>query len=350
MPRPDDNRRSSGSVLVVVLIVLSSMTALSVGLAYRTRIELKLAESHAKRGQAYSLALGGIERSKALLGAGEMSAETIAALCAFGASADDEALFEQVPDFSAMEGRSLAYCVRDECGYFNVNRSDPAGWENLGILTREHLAGLLDWTDPDNDTGPGGAESDFYLRLPRPYTSKNAPCLALRELLFVMGASRRFYLGRALHHGASPPDNMGNGGYGPGVNDDTELPEPGLLDVFTVYGNGRLNINTAPPALLAALPGLDEAAVAAILTWRAGPDGQPATDDDGIAASAEDLSNVEGLTELQAGVLAESCCFESQHFRVFSRARVDPGFACCLMAAIQSSDGGPQIVHVEQLL
>ena len=43
------------------------MTILSVGLAYRTRVEVKLSGADAQRTKAYYLALGGIERARALL-------------------------------------------------------------------------------------------------------------------------------------------------------------------------------------------------------------------------------------------------------------------------------------------
>jgi type II secretory pathway component PulK len=38
-----ERRNQTGSVLVLVLIVVSSLTAVAVGLAYRTRIEMRLA-------------------------------------------------------------------------------------------------------------------------------------------------------------------------------------------------------------------------------------------------------------------------------------------------------------------
>ncbi len=194
----DTNRRETGSILILVLIVLSSMTALSVALAYRTRIELKLAESHAKRVQAHYLALGGIERIKALLNETELSPERMPIVCTFAAGAAHEKLFERVPEFAAAEGTTLVYSVRDEQGYFNVNRSDPAAWENLDTLGEGVLCGIRDWIDSDDDAGPDGAETDFYSRLPTPYAAKNGPCVALKELLLVKEVDRALYLGELL--------------------------------------------------------------------------------------------------------------------------------------------------------
>ena len=342
--RLDTNRRETGSILILVLIVLSSMTALSVALAYRTRIELKLAESHAKRVQAHYLALGGIERIKALLSETELSPERMPIVCTFAAEAADEKLFEQVPEFAAAEGTTLAYFVRDEQGYLNVNRSDPAAWENLGVIEQDVLCGILDWIDGDDDAGPDGAETDFYSRLPSPYVAKNTPCVALKELLLVKEVGRALYLGEFLRH-VGPSER---GSRRPG--NDGGNPQPGLLDVFTVYGDGTLNINTVSPAILEALPGFDAAAAESIMAWRAGPDGSLGTDDDGIAEGPEDLAEIEGLTELQAGLLPEYCCFQSRFFRVFCQARFDRRHTCCFLATICRDQEGPQVLYLEKLL
>ncbi len=340
----DENRRETGSILILVLIVLSSMTALSVGLAYRTRIELKLAGSHAKRVQAHYLALGGVERVKALLAGMELSAQTMPIVCTFAAGAADEGLFEQVQDFAAVEGATLVYSVRDEQGYFNVNRSDPAAWENLGTLGQGVLCGILDWIDSDDDAGPDGAETDFYARLPRPYVAKDGPCVALRELLLVKEVDRALYLGEFLRHvnrGARSSRRPG---------DDGGNPQAGLLDVFTVYGDGTLNINTVSAATLEALPGFNAAAAESVIAWRTGLDGYLGTEDDGVAEGPEDLAKIEGLTELQAGLLAEYCSFQSQFFRVFCQARLDEHYTCCFLATICSSQEGPQVLYLEKLL
>ncbi len=340
--------RQTGSVLILVLIVLSSMTALAVGLAYRTRLELGLAQAYAQRVQVHYLALGGIERAKALLAATELSPETVPLVCALTATAADEDLFEHVPEFAAVTGGTLAYCLRDEQGYFNVNQSDPAAWENLGI-SREPVAAILDWIDEDDDTGPGGAESEFYSRLPSPYVVKNGPCSGLKELLLVKGVDRRLYSGKVSDADRGPDDGTIDFLH-PLVMGVDEVADAGLLHAFTVYGDGRINLNTAAPALLAALPGLDGQAAEAITAWRGGPDGYLGTEDDGIAAGTGDLAKIEGLTEQQAGLLAEYCSFESRTFRVFSQARSGRRLACCLMATIGSTEDGPQVLYLERLL
>ena len=339
-----------GSVLVLVLIVLSSMLILSVGLAYRTQIELRLARSNARRTQVYYLALGGIERAKILLGQEELTASGIAKLCQFTASATEEGLFEQIEDFSLPDGVLLTYGLRDEQGYLNLNNSDPASWANLGFVSEQCRAGIIDWTDEDDQAEQDGAEADYYLRLEPAYTSKNKPFTALKELLYLRSVTKRSYMGEDLNHNLSLDDNERDGLFRlPPDNEDGVL-DLGLLDVFTVYGDGRININTVSGLILSALQGLDAQAAEAILAYRAGPDGRLGTEDDAAVENAEDFAEIEGLTELQIEILKDYCCFDSTCFRVFSSAGRDNDYQCCLMATIGYVDNQIRVLSLERLL
>jgi len=65
-------------------------------------------------------------------------------------------------------------------------------------------------------------------------------------------------------------------------------------DLMTVYGYGRVNLNTAPPAVLSAL-GLDDRLVAIIREYREGLDAEEGTADDGIFETTGEI-----LAELRA--------------------------------------------------
>ena len=345
-----NNSREQGSILVLVLIVLSSMIILSLGLAYRTRIEIKLGRANSRRTQAYYLALGGIERIKALISQEELSASVVTRICQFSGTAEEEGLFEQLTDYKVTDKGMLTYSLRDEQAYLNINKSDPASWENTGRISKDCQAAILDWIDADDDKNADGAETDFYQRLTPPYVPKNGPCACLKELLFVRAVTRRIYLGERLNQ--SPlPNGSGNDGQfeRPAAHDDENM-DSGLVGIFTVYGNGKININTASKTILAALPGLDDQVAETILAYRSGPDGRFCTDDDGYLKKAEELANVEGLTEFQIGLLEEYCCFDSEHFRIFSYARLNSAFECYLMATARYFEDEPQILYVERLL
>lgn len=134
----------------------------------------------------------------------------------------------------------------------NVNRLDGPGLRALfeaagvGADRAAPLAdAVLDWIDADDLRRAQGAEADAYGvggRGPR-----NGPVPALDELLAVRGMT---------------PELL----YGP-----TGRPTPkgaGLDRYLAVEGSGRVNLNTAPAAVLAALPGFAPDVVALVLDRR----------------------------------------------------------------------------------
>lgn len=93
---------------------------------------------------------------------------------------------------------------------------------------REIVDSLVDWIDVDNRESPYGAEDGYYQSLTPPYHCKNGPVTFVQELLLVRGITRNLLFGTADH--------------------------PGLAAYITVHGDdGRININTAAPALLQAM-------------------------------------------------------------------------------------------------
>ncbi len=341
------NRKAS--VLVLVLIVLASMLILSVGLAFRTQIELKLAQSNARRTQAYYLALGGIDRLKALISHNELTPSVVMNICRFNSTAAQEGLFNELEGFEPPNGAILTYNIRDERSLLNIDNSDPASWSNLGFIGEESLAGIIDWTDEDDNTGPGGAETDYYERLEPAYISKNKPFANLKELLLIKGISRSLYTGEDLNRNFLLDDNERDSQFRlPNDNQDDRL-DLGLVDIFTVYGDGKININTIEGHILLALQGLDEEVAGLILASLAGSDGQFGTDDDQVIEDAEGISNIEGLTELQVELLTQYCCFDSVYFRVFSSAGTNENFQCSLMATVEFKDNQVRILSLEKL-
>jgi len=328
------NRKAS--VLILVLIVVSAMTTIVIAGAYRTKIAIRLAHGNSQRTKAYYLAIGGIERIKALLGSEELGPEFVGQISQFTSDWVSEGLFTD-----RVRNMSLSYCVRDELAHFNINSSDPACWENIAGISREIRSSIGDWTDEDGDTSPSGAENDYYQRLERPYGCKDGPMTRLKELCYVKGISFDMYRGRyaRLDGGTLFLDENQS-------MDDADLT---LTDIFTVYGDGRVNINTASSTILSALPGLDSQAITAVLNHRTGPDGKAGTDDDNYIKSAEFLAEIEGLSELQIELLGQYCCFGSSFFRVYSCAEVHKN-RCVLMSTVEMAENSFKIISTERLL
>jgi len=73
-----------------------------------------------------------------------------------------------------------------------------------------------------------------------------------------------------------------------------EGPE-GLKNYITVWGKGKININTASEEVLLAVPGFYIKEVGKILSFRRGTDGIPGTNDDGVFKSIDELRNLYGM-------------------------------------------------------
>jgi general secretion pathway protein K len=116
----------------------------------------------------------------------------------------------------------------------DLNHATPEALHAL--LDRDSLAdALLDWRDPDDVPWPRGAEREWYATHGR-RPPRNGPFADAAELRLVRGFDSATV--RRL--------------------------EP----LLTVSGEVQLDLNTAPAALIASLPGLDPAAVAMILARR----------------------------------------------------------------------------------
>lgn len=114
-------------------------------------------------------------------------------------------------------------------------RPEPIGY---GIV-----AAVIDWTDEDDDVTRlasvrqenEGAEEGDYARLDPPRHCKNAPFDTIEELLSVRGVTPLILNGR-------PADD---------AQSVTAL--SGLREFVTIYGDGRIDLNHAPAAVLQSL-------------------------------------------------------------------------------------------------
>lgn len=129
------------------------------------------------------------------------------------------------------------------------------GVEQTPVTITNSLKDWLDRGDDDAVTGLSGAEAPYYASLPVPYACRNGALQSADELLLI--------------HGISPALYRGSG--------DT----PGLAALVTVFGasseaegeagryDGRINLNTAaPPVLAALLPESHRDLAAAIVEYR----------------------------------------------------------------------------------
>ena len=271
-------RTNKGSVLLAVIWILSMLAVFSVIVNRQASQELILGPWLRNEVIARSLAKAGVNR--AIL---ELQQDKFMTFDAFNESwSMNEKAFSEVPlgdgvftvscPMNDYEGGSKKSAIRyglcDEESRLNINFASEIYLKNLlmAVVTKmedtkatEISQAIVDWRDLDGNALQNGAESSYYRGLPSPYETRNAPFQTIEELRMVKGVTANIY--RQI--------------------------EP----YVTVYGKGRVNVNTAPRPVLQAL-GLSFELAQKIVLMRRGGDGKEGTDDDeifqdpsGVAAS-----------------------------------------------------------------
>jgi DNA uptake protein ComE-like DNA-binding protein len=163
-----------------------------------------------------------------------------------------EALFRQ---------RSLA------TGVFDVTYTDAVGVQHYGLQDEEARLNMMI------------APAESLARLPGVDAVLAAAMVAARQ----------------RQPWATPEDVVTRGVMSPGLFYGT-AEQSGVAPYVTVWGSGKINLNTAPTAVLATVPGFSVALAEAIVRYRDGADQEPWTPDDEAFQTVADLQRVAELT------------------------------------------------------
>jgi general secretion pathway protein K len=214
----------SGAALLIVLWLLALSSALAVAVVTSARTESHLARNLAEEASARALAQAGVHRALVFL---------LAATPAPGSGAD----YQEIRELDLF-GAKVRLAVRDECGKIDIN----TGWGPLVLgLVRQYEAdekaigvaqAILDWRDPDRRRRPQGAEDADYAAAGRPYGARDGLFEAIDELQQVLGVSAPLYARLAP-------------------------------DITVDCLNAGVDPLAASPAVLASIPGMDPAKLAA---------------------------------------------------------------------------------------
>jgi general secretion pathway protein K len=290
-------RQEKGMVLLLVLTVVALLSALLVEFAFSGRLDLRLAETYRDSTRAYYLASGGIRAGQMLLHEGSKEYD-----------AREELWGRGVANFPVGDG-FISIGIEDLDGRLAINAlvagNNPQTmqmkrfsrlFENLELDSPDDLvAALIDWLDSDdevyNQDGKLGAESDYYQRLDSPYQTRNGPLVGMEELLLVRGFT-------------------------------PEVVER-ISPFVAIHGDMRVNLNTAPPEVIATLYFDDE---------------QPVSLEEAQSiVAARDLDPFEGHDDFKeefpalalmfptSGNLNYSLKYTSEHYRIRSQARINDG-------------------------
>lgn len=237
-------RRQRGAALVMAMLVMALAAVAAAALLTRMDDWLQAVARRHERAQTLELARGGIAYGRAVLTEDARNS---------GIDHGEEGWARRLPTFAA-EGGELAGEIEDLQGRFNLNnlvedgKIDEAALAEyrrlLGFLDLDPpraetlLQSLADWLDGDDRTRPGGGEHAYYQSLSPPRPAGNRPLERLEDLLRIKDY------------------------------------DPALLRLLAPHVTvlplrSAINVNTAPPAVLAAVvPGLTLAEARALAAAR----------------------------------------------------------------------------------
>jgi len=341
--------RRRGSILIIVLFVMTVLSLAGVSFTYRAGLASRLANNAAvmARLRAHSASVVAIVAAR--LSAEENRFDHPAEpWCAHLPLAKENWLEDWSPAEPGREAPFLTeYAVIDELGKLNALYASSQALEKLE-MSPEQIASLLDWMDQDDIAQAEGAESRHYLGKTPPHRCKNAPIETLEELFLIKGfGPGEFYGEDANHNGMlDAGEDDGPASYPP--DDADGKLRPGWVQLLTCQGDGRININTAPGAVLAALP-ISQEAVGQIIAYRRFDADSHGNLEDHAFGSAEDINRLQGLTDADRLALNHIARFRSNCYRLFVRSTHRPtGLSHELEVLLRFGQAGPEVVLWKQ--
>lgn len=276
--RRGELRLRSGVALILVLLSLFTLGVMAGIFAYAMKVETRLAANTTSGTELEWLGRSGVEIAKWILISQETdvpSERGYFALNQFWAggpgpidAADNPFAGMSLHDIPVGEGR-VSIEITDQERWININsayRNPLLMDQALSMAGADAtdasmiIASIEDWIDGnDIPQVPNGAETDFYLNSPTPYSAKNGPIDELNELLLIRGITPAIFWGPEWRI-----SNLGSGGAREGnrsFKKDFQEQDAGagLAQLFCSVSTGRVNVNTAPEPVLKLLVGGDSA-------------------------------------------------------------------------------------------
>ena len=215
-----------GIAILLSLLILFLLVTLILDFDYETRADLRAAGNFRDDQKAYLLAQSAVNAARAVLRDDAIHSPAYDANTEFWAT--------PLPAYTVGDG-TLTGAITDETGKFNLNvlanpRTGGLDQKRYLILRRlfenldldpDKVDAIVDWIDNGDEPMPRGAENDYYQSLNPPYSCKNAPMETISELHRIKGF------------------------------DDETFKK--VAPFLTVYGDDKINANTADPLLIEAL-------------------------------------------------------------------------------------------------
>jgi len=278
-------------ILILALWILSILAVFAGLTGMRVRQKIAVVSRLEKRDALHYIARTGVQSARVLLinrlaDTSVLNVEAMAFLFQQPdvfrriSSGDGYAQVSYLNYDKGVESPVQMFGVQDEERKLNINTASDKELTRLFRIAAglredeaEEIAhAIVDWRSEQEQQISGFDGEEYYRRLNFPYDPKKAPFEVLEEVLLVKGMNPTVF--------------------------------ERVRDFLTVYGDGRVNINTAPEPVLQAL-GLSANMAGMMIAARHGGDHQPCTDDDRLFADSGSSLDVSALGDLDPDQLAE---------------------------------------------
>ncbi len=290
-------KNESAVILIASLWMIAILAVFAVSIGRQSGVSLKLTSYDVDKLKAYFIARAGITRAveeKALEFRDNISIGVDALSQAWASNKElfDNHVFGEGSYTIGYEYPSaeddekepvMLYGLMDEESKININRAAEDTLFNLLVYfdidedkAREIAGAVIDWRDKDDNAASSqlrllyGAENSYYQGLASPYACKNSDFDSIYELCLVKGVT-------------------------------SEVMEK-ISPYITVFGDGKVNINTAPEPVLSALIGPGFSSLCSkIVDYREGDDDTIGTRDDAWFSYGSTVvqRKEEGLVEIK---------------------------------------------------
>ena len=325
-----------GIALVIVMISILVLSMLAAGFAYSMKVETKLARNANSEAELEWLGRSGVEYARWVLANSLLNPmqpyDSLDQPWATGSGwlgPTNSPIAEVENPFTLGHG-TVSWKITDLESKFNINAPEPVLQQVLpqalnlmGVSPGEAtpiVNSILDWIDPDDQTHPEGAETQYYEGLNPPYAAKNGPLDDISELLLIKGVTPEIYYGGLLTNYQPNFVSRQRSPFGQSANAAPTI-TAGLTNLFTPLSDGKVNINTASAEVLQVLPGVDALIAEAIVEGRSGED-----DGSGLMGPYRTLNQVTRVPNIPlplVGQLGQFCDVRSKTFKVDITATVN---------------------------
>lgn len=313
-------RCHQGSVLILTLWAVTFLTIFSVNIGLKVRQRVTLISRVENRSQLHLLAQAGVKKSIAVLRRDlEQHAQIYTSLGKSRRHNNMDDFKDIHIDLGTVnvyyrtgdqddQNKLVHYGFLDEESKININRADRKTLQNLMLLTvakEEDQAAVLaeaiiEWREFGQTQVEGFNSEGYYATLEFPYEIKDFEFEVIEELMLVRGFTPEIF-------------NR-------------------LVPFITIYGDGLVNINTAPRIVLMAL-GLPGEVADKMISVRKGVDEEEATKDDYIFYKTFDIASEmstfvdlrrEEVTQVDQLNASRKIKTNSDYFLIQSHAYTDP--------------------------